>query len=214
VRLRPQHVRTRLTLWYVGVLAAILAAYLAGVSVLLRWQMGSVLRRLAAEDLETIKGLLYLQRDGHVGVREDYHHTNWKQVQEGLLEVLTPDGTILYRNEKLGESTIDGPPLVGEGERGYSGRAAKLSDGTPVILVSRKYELQDRAILIRVASSQDLVWNQLKGTLLVLLLASPLVLAGTAYAGYRMVGRTLDPDQDGAACGANQFRALGPTPAN
>ena len=193
MRLRPQHVRTRLTLWYVGMLAAILAAYLAGVSVLLRWQMGSVLKRLAAEDLETIKGLLYLQPDGHVGVREDYHHTDWKQVQEGLLEVLTPDGTILYRNEKLGERTIDGPPLAGEGERGYSGRAAKLSDGTPIILVSRKYELQDRAILIRVASSQDLVWNQLKGTLLVLLLASPVVLAGTAYAGYKMVGRTLDP---------------------
>jgi len=193
VRLGPKRVRTRLTLWYVGMLAVILAAYLAGVSVLLRWQMGSVLKRLAAEDLETIKGLLYLQPDGRIGVREDYHHTNWKQVQEGLLEVLTPDGTILYRNERLGDRTIDGPPLAGEGERGYSGRGAKLSDGTPIILVSRKYELRDQAILIRVASSQDLVWNELKGTLLVLLLASPLVLAGTAYAGYQMVGRTLDP---------------------
>ena len=193
MRLGPQRVRTRLTLWYVGMLAVILAAYLAGVSVLLRWQMGGVLKRLAAEDLETIKGLLYLQPDGHVGVREDYRHTNWKQVQEGLLEVLTPDGTILYRNEKLGDRSIDGPPLAGEGERGYSGRAAKLSDGTPIILVSRKYELQDHAVLIRVGSSQDLVWNQLKGTLVVLILASPLVLAGTAYAGYKMVGRTLDP---------------------
>ncbi len=192
--LRPKRVRTRLTLWYVGTLAGILAVYFAGVSLLLFWQASNILKRLAAEDLETVKGLLYVADDGQVGVREDYHHhTDWKQVQERLLEVLAPDGTILYRNERLGDRTIGKEPFAGEGEHGYSGRSARMSDGTRVILISRKYDLEGRTVLIRVGYSQQLIWNQLTETLLVLLLASPLVLAGTAYAGYKMVARTLDP---------------------
>jgi heavy metal sensor kinase len=194
VGLRPRRVRTRLTLWYVGMLGGILAVYFAGVSVLLFWQMSDFLKRLAAEDLETVKGLLYQQDNGQVGVREDYHHhADWKQVRERLLEILGPDGSILYRNETLGDRTIGGAPFAGEGEHGYSGRSARMSDGTPIILISRKYDLQGRNILIRVGYRQNLILNQLRATLLILLLASPLVLAGTAYAGYKIVGRTLDP---------------------
>jgi heavy metal sensor kinase len=191
---RPKRVRTRLTLWYVGTLAAVLAVYLAGVSLLLLWQMERVLRRLAAEDLETVKGLLYFEPDGQVGVREDYHHhSDWKQVQERLLEVLAPDGAILYRNERLAGRSLGGPPFLEEGEHGYSGRTATMSDGTRVILISRRYDLEGKTVLIRAGYQQDLIWNELKGTLLVLIIASPLVFAGTAYAGYKMVGRTLDP---------------------
>lgn len=190
----PKGVRTRLTIWYVGMLAGILAAYFTGVSLLLFWQASNILKRLAAEDLETVKGLLYAEDGGQVAVREDYHHhTDWKQVQERLLEILGPDGTILYRNERLGDRTIGGAPFAGEGERGYSGRSARMSDGTKVILISRKYNLDGRVVLIRVGYSQDLIWNQLRETLLVLLLVSPIVLAGTAYAGYTIVGRTLEP---------------------
>jgi heavy metal sensor kinase len=191
---RPKHVRTRLTLWYLGVLTGILAVYLAGVSLLLFWQMSSVLKRLAEEDLETVKGLLYRDAQGQVGVREDYHHhTDWKQVQERLLEILAPDGTVLCRNERLGNRTMGGPPFPGEGEHGYSGRLARISDGTRVILISGEYDLQGQTVLVRVGYRQDLIWNQLKETLLVLLAVLPLVLAGTAYAGYRMVDRALDP---------------------
>ena len=190
----PRRVRTQLTLWHVGLLACVLAVYFAGVGLLLFWQAGNILKRIAAEDLETVKGLLYVADDGGVGVREDYHHhTDWKQVQERLLEVLGPDGSILYRNERLGDRTLGGAPFAGEGETGYSGRTARLSDGTRVILISRTYDLQGRRVLIRVGYSQELIWNQVKQTLLILLLVSPVVLAGAAWAGYRIVGRALDP---------------------
>jgi heavy metal sensor kinase len=194
MRLVPARVRARLTLWYIAALTLILAAYLVGVSGLLFWRMTDVLKRLAAEDLETVKGLLYFDPDGSVAVREDYHHhTDWKQVQERLLEILSPDGRILYRNERLGIRTLGGAPFPGEGVSGYSGRFAQISDGTPVILISRVYMLQGRPILIRVGYREDLIWDELKETLLVLIAALPFVLAGTAYVGYRMVGRALDP---------------------
>jgi heavy metal sensor kinase len=194
MQFRPKRVRTRLTLWYVGVLTAILALYLASVSLLLFWQMSNVLKHLAAEDLETVKGLLYFEADGRVGFREDYHHhTDWKQVQERLLEILSPDGKILYRNERLGDRTMGGAPFPGEGENGYSGRSEKASDGTPIILISRQYDLQGKSVLIRVGYRQELIWSELRETVLVLVLVLPLVLAGTAYAGYKMVGHALDP---------------------
>jgi heavy metal sensor kinase len=191
---RPKSIRTRLTLYYVGMLAAVLALYFASVSFLLFWQASTVLKGLAAEDLETVKGLLYYNDDGTVNVREDYHHhSDWKQVQERLLEILSLDGTILYRNERLGDRTIGGPIFAGEGVHGYSGRTAKMSDGSPIVMISRQYDLDGQTILIRVGYSQDLIWNELRGTLLVLVLASPLILGAVAYAVYATVGRALDP---------------------
>lgn len=194
--LRPKRLRTRLSLWYVAMFAAVLTVYFTGVSLLLFWQAGNILKSIAAEDLETVKGLLYFEDHGQLNVREDFHHhTDWKQVQERLLEILSPSGKILFRNEKLGDRTIGGPPFPGEGQNGYSGRSSKISDGTPIILISRTYVLNGRPMLIRVAYSQDLIWNQLKQTLLILLVTSPLILAGMAYAVYTTVSRALDPVQ-------------------
>jgi hypothetical protein len=59
----PKQVRARLTLWHVGMLAGVLAVYLGGVSLLLFWQAGNILKRIAAEDLETLKGLLFVADD-------------------------------------------------------------------------------------------------------------------------------------------------------
>lgn len=194
IRLRPRRVRTRLTLWYVGLLTGVLVMYLAGVTVLSLWQMNRVLQRLAIEDLETVKGLLYVRADGSLDLREDYHHhTAWKQSEERFLEVLDPSGRILFRNEKLGPRMLGGPPFPGEGESRYSRRSAELSDGTKVVLVSGTYDLQGRTILIRVAYGEYLVRNRIEETLSILLMALPLALAATALTSYKMAARALDP---------------------
>jgi hypothetical protein len=39
VRFRARHIRTRVTLWYVGVLGVTLLFYSAGISALLLWQL-------------------------------------------------------------------------------------------------------------------------------------------------------------------------------
>jgi len=175
-------------------LALVLGVYIAGVSILAFWQMNAVLKRLAAEDLESVKGLLYFSPDGQVHLREDYHHHSyWKQVDQRLLEVLSPDGSILYRNDVLGTRNISGPPFAGEGEVGYSERTGKLSDGTSITVVSRKYELDGQTILIRVAYSHSLIWSRLKETLVILLLALPLALAATSFAVYKVTSKALDP---------------------
>jgi heavy metal sensor kinase len=191
---RPTRLRSRLTVWHGVMLGGVLVIYIAGVAFFSIWQMRSVVRRLAVEDLETVKGLLYWASDGKVGVREDYHHhSDWKQVQERFLEILSPNGNILYQNEMLAGRKIGGPIFPDEGVGGYSERSEKMSDGTRVILFSREYMLQDRPVIIREAYNEDLIWSQVEGTLLILLLALPLAIAATVYVAYEMAGRALDP---------------------
>jgi heavy metal sensor kinase len=191
---RPKLVRTRLTLWYVFILGVLLVASAAGASCILVWQMTAELKHHAVQDLETVEGLLYFRADGQLRLNDDYHnHPESKLVQDRFLEVLSPDGTILYRNKKLGSGTMGGSLFVGEGIGGYSERSTRLSDGTAVILASRQHLLDGRPIIIRLAYSQLPIWSRLKDFWTILLLALPVTLALAAAAGYGMADRALDP---------------------
>lgn len=194
ISLRPKRVRTRLTLWYVLVLASVLAVYVTGASLVLLWQMKSQLNRQVIEDLETVEGLLYFSIDGQLHFRDDYHnHPESKLVQERLLEVLSPEGVILLKNDQLGDRIMGGTPFGGEGVGGYSERSERISDGTRVVLASRIHVMQGRSILLRVGFNEESIWIRLKEMLAILFLALPLALAAAAYAGYKIAGRVLDP---------------------
>ncbi|MGH9663606.1 MAG: hypothetical protein ACRD9L_04175 [Bryobacteraceae bacterium] len=80
--LRPKHVRTRLTVLYVLVLAGVLLVYSAGTACLSYWQMRSQLERHTVEDIETVEGLLFFLPDGRLELYDDYHnHPESKRVQ-------------------------------------------------------------------------------------------------------------------------------------
>ena len=64
--LRPKHVRTRLTLWYVFVLAGVLVLSWALTASFLFLQMRSQLDHYAIQDIETVEGLLYFDASGHL----------------------------------------------------------------------------------------------------------------------------------------------------
>src|ERR1035441_1465611 len=101
-RLRPQHVRTRLTVWYVAILAAALLMYGGIASTVLLFELRSQLDHLAIEDLETVEGFLSFGSNGRLFLRNDYHdHPYPAKMQERLLEVWAANGTLLYRNELL-----------------------------------------------------------------------------------------------------------------
>ncbi|MBZ5659453.1 MAG: HAMP domain-containing protein [Acidobacteriia bacterium] len=191
---RLKHVRARLTLWYVFVLGILLVIGIAGASFVLVWQLHEQLERHVVQDLEMVEGLLYFDGGGHLHFNEDYHnHSESKLVQERFLEVLSPDGAILYRNDRLGNRTIGGAPFPGEGVGGYSERSERVSDGTSLVLASRQHSMQDRTILIRVGYSPQPIWTHLKEFVAILLLALPLTLAAASIAGYLMAKRALDP---------------------
>ncbi len=60
MRLRPRHLRSRLTLWYVSGLATLLILAWGGTCALLFWQLRSQLDRFDVEELETVRGTVLL----------------------------------------------------------------------------------------------------------------------------------------------------------
>jgi heavy metal sensor kinase len=202
---RPQHVRTRLTLWYVAVLASVLLLFWGLTASFLFLQLRSQLDHYAIQDVETIEGLLRFDAGGRLTLREDYHnHPESKQVLERLVEVRSPGGGVLYRNERLGDQALGGAALPGEGEGGYSTRSARLADGTPVRMVSRRHTLDGHPLLIRLAYSEEPIWNRFGELAAAVLLAVPIVLVLAGLAGYVLARRALAPLEE-MACRAEQI---------
>ena len=194
IRVRPRHVRARLTLWYVSLLAGLLTLYCAGTTILLFRNLHRELAAHTVEDLETLEGLLFFSPDGKLHLRDDYHnHPESKHVQERLMEVRAPDGTIIYRNDRLGNRSLGGPPFPGEGRGTYSQRSARLADGTRVQLASRFHLIEGHPVLIRLAYSEDLVWQAFDELLLAQAAGLLVALGLAAIGGYALARRALAP---------------------
>lgn len=192
--LRPRRVRTRLTLWYVAVLAGILVVYGAVTSTLLFLQLRSELDRVAIEDLETIEGFLSFDSNGRLHLQAASHdHPYPLTMQHRLMEVIADDGTILYRNELLGRRNLGGPAFPGEGVNSYSPRSIHLADGTPVRLVSRHHVLDGHPSLIRVGFSEETLWQRFWELFGGLLAGAPLALGAAGAGGYFLARRAFSP---------------------
>ncbi len=193
-RLRPQHVRTRLTVWYVAMLAAALLIYGGGTSAVLFFELRSQLDHRAIEDLETVEGFLSFGPNGKVFLRNDYHdHPYPTSMQERLLEVWAADGALLYRNELLGSRALGGPPGPVEGVDSYSQRSIHLADRTPVRLVSKRHLLEGRPTIIRVGFSEQPLWERFWQVVIGLIAGLPLALGLAALGGYFLARRALSP---------------------
>ena len=194
MRLRPRHLRTRLTLWYVSGLALLLVMAWAGTCGLLFWQLRNQLGHFSIEEIETVEGLLFFTPRGDLRLNDDYHnHPESKEVIERYLEVRASDGSVLYRNNRLGNRALGGPPFPGEGVGGYSERSERLSDGTRVRIVSRVHALDGRRLLIRLAHSEEPLYQQLRDLLLASLVILPIVLLIAWAAGFGLARRALSP---------------------
>jgi heavy metal sensor kinase len=194
ISLRPKHVRARLTLWYVGLVATVLVLSWSLVGLFLFVQLRSQIDHYAIQDIETVEGLLFFDSAGQLQLREDYHnHAESKQVLDWLLEVRSPDGKVLYRNERLADRALDGVPFRGEGVGGYSVRSRRLTDGTRVRLVSRRHSLDGHEMIIRLAYSEGGIWSRVEEVAAASALALPLVLAIAGLVGYWLARRALEP---------------------
>jgi heavy metal sensor kinase len=109
------------------------------------------------------------------------------------MEVLSPNGEVLFRNERLGAMYLDGQPTLHEGEVGYVSRRMRLADGTPVLAISHLHFFEGKPLLIRVAYSTEPLRERLLELVGLLILAMPLALVAAGFAGYRVAGKALNP---------------------
>ena len=194
---RSLPIRTRLTIWYVLVLGAALLVFAGATSAVLYWQLSRQLTRFAIQDVETIEGLLFFDRHGTLQLNEDYHnHTESRKVLERLLEVLSPDGKLLYRNWRLGSDSLGAAPFPGEGVGGYSPRTIRTKEGSLVLVVSRRHVMGGRPLVIRVGYRKDTVSAQIWQFLSASFTAMPLALLLVAIFGFQLARRSLAPMVD------------------
>jgi heavy metal sensor kinase len=190
----PLNVRTQLTLWYVAVLATALLIYGTSTSLFLVFQLRSQLDHRAIEDLETIKGLLSFAPDGKLLFHSNYQDQSYPtKMLDPLIEVLAQDGTLLYRNELLGNRSLGGSLQPGEISGSYAMRSIRLSDGMPVRLVSRQYILEGRPRLIRLGLSEESLWQRFWQVVAGLLAGLPFVLVFAGLGGYFLARHALGP---------------------
>ena len=190
----PKQVRTRLTLWYVAVLAAVLLIYGASTSAIVLLQLRAQLDHLATEDLETVEGYLTFGSDGTLGLRNDYHyHPATAEAQQRFLEVRAEDGTVMYKSEGLAARELGGSPEAGEGVDSYSRQSFRLTDGTRVRLISRRRLIDGHPILIRVGFSEGPMWERFWQLVFGLLVGLPFALGLAGFGGYYLARRALSP---------------------
>ena len=200
-----RRVRTRLTLWYVFVLASVLLLSWVLTASFLFLQLRGQLDHYAIQDIETVEGLLYFDARGGLSVREDYHnHAASKQVIDRLFEVRSAQGGVLYRNERLDGQALGDKLLPGEGEGGYSARSVRLADGTPVRMVSRRHTLDGRPLVLRLGYSEEAILGRLREFGLASLLALPLIVALVGFGSYLLAKRALRPLEE-MACRAEEI---------
>ena len=86
---RPAHLRTRLTLWYMAILAALLILAWISTCALLFFQLAQPARSLLpSKRSKPSRSLFYFTPAGDLRLRDDYHnHPESKDVIERYLEV-------------------------------------------------------------------------------------------------------------------------------
>jgi heavy metal sensor kinase len=191
---KPGRLGTRLTLSYAVILVSALLVFMAGTSLIFHFQLQRQLAHYAIQDIETVEGLMSFTPQGLLKVNENYHnHPESKEVLERFLEVRSPEGKLLFHNERLGDRTLGGAPAADEGVGGYSERSFRLKDGTQVLMVSRRHSIGGEPVIIRLAYSTDAIQHSVNELLAAGFAMLPVMLAFAGVVGYRMSRRVLDP---------------------
>jgi len=190
----PRSILSRVVISHAFFVLGVLLLYIGLASSLFWWNLTHQLYRYAVQNVETAEGLLSFDGSGWLLLNEDYHnHPNTRQVQERLVEIRDFNtGKVLFRNKRLGDRSLGGPPFAGEGVN-YSPRSYRMEDGTRVLLISHEHDIDHRTILIRQAYEIAPLIERLTEFVIVLCLTLPLTFVIAAFVGFRFASRTLRP---------------------
>jgi heavy metal sensor kinase len=194
VTLKPTNLRTRLTLWYVGVLALLLVVY---ATVVLAFQYGVLTRQLyhdEVQDVVTVEGLLYFDQAGELQLTQNYYSRPQSHLLvDRLMEVRDLSGKVLYRSPSLHNMELGGSLRVGEGDTGFDERFIRLHDGSHAFVVSHIHTMQGRTVVIRLGYDLGPLRARMYQFFLLLFITIPLALILAALAGQSIAKRALRP---------------------
>jgi len=192
MHLYPSNVRSRLTAWYVGALAALLVAYGAASLFFLFLSMREQMDHNLLEDVETVEGQVAAQPDGSVTLR--LHHGDEGDTGfHRFVEIWTPEGTLLYRTPQLRGQALDASPIPGEGLGEREPVSKHLPNGLRVRLVRSLHHFEGRTLILRIAHNEAAMWQELSEFATVLLIGLPIGVLLAGFGGYALARKALAP---------------------
>jgi heavy metal sensor kinase len=192
MRFRPRNVRSRLTLWYVLVLATLLALYAGVASLFLFLSLREDFDHNLLEDLETVEGTLTKEPNGLVSLHSNHPDAAEPRIGH-FIEVWSPEGSLLFRSTALQNQTLGGPPGRNEGLGDPTPSTTRLTNGARVRLASSVYHVEDQRVIVRVAYSEEGLWSELREFAVVLLFGFPIALLLAGVGGYALARKALAP---------------------
>lgn len=189
-----KQIRSRLTVWYIAVLAMILGVYIALVFTFQYRFVGNQIYHDEVQDVETVEGLLYFDHDGTLQLQQNYFsHPKSHLLIDRLMEVRDLSGVVLYRTPNLNGTSLGGPSLPNEGDDSFNQRIVKLPDGSRASIISHLHTMQGRQLLIRLGYSLAPFHERMSQFLGVLFVALPVALIIAGFAGYQIARSALEP---------------------
>ncbi len=192
MRFRPRNVRSRLTLWYVLVLAALLGLYAGVASLFLFLSLREDFDQNLLQDLETVEGMLTKEPNGGVSLHSSHPDAAEPRIGH-FIEVWSPQGSLLYRSAALQGQALGGPPGAEESLHDPTPATARLPNGTRTRLASSVYHVEDQRVVLRVAYSEEGLWRELREFGEVLLLSFPIAVLLAGFGGYALARKALSP---------------------
>jgi len=181
-----------LTLWYVLVLAGLLALYAGVASLFLFLSLREDFDQNLLQDVETVEGMLAKEPNGLVSLHSSHPDAAEPRIGH-FIEVWSPQGSLLYRSAALQDQTLGGPPSPDEGLHDPSPSTMRLPNGTRVRLARSVYHVEDQRVVLRVAYSEEGLWRELGEFGEVLLLGFPIALLLAGVGGYALARKALAP---------------------
>lgn len=183
-------IRTRITLWHLGVLVLILVLYMLLSQMFLWKQLTIELKASLQDDAEIAENFLKRNQDGRIvwGGHLDEH-----QDRERLFEIRDRQGDLLYRN--FPENIFTPPRTVLTALHQKTFHTINQAKGRPLLLVREIHQVEGELVEILAARSTDRIFEEMGHLFLTQVLLFPLAVLLAWLGGYLIAGRVLAPLQ-------------------
>jgi heavy metal sensor kinase len=186
--------RGRLTILYGVLLASALAFYAAWSALYLLHDLTKQLDASLDRDMETVEGALAFAPDGAVVLGSHEGEATTHDPDRGyLLEVWSQDGRLLYRTADLDGHSFGPLPTLEPGNKREKPRSYRLFNGERVRLASHLHHMQDRIVVVRLAVSEEPLWDEFWDMVSILSVGLPVIVLLIGFTGYAVAGRAIQP---------------------
>jgi heavy metal sensor kinase len=186
IRLKPRSVRVRLTLWYVGVMLAVLAVYASAVYTFVSGNSSQLLDERLHDDFDWASDMLAQTPEGSIA---PYEETG--EGDSPWLQVYSLDGELLYETPEARRNPVpDSETMAAQADE----RIVTVPGTIPPFRVmSGGARIGGRPVVVQVARSEGSINQDLRQLLYILLLGLPIAVAAAGVGGYLLARRALAP---------------------